>query len=288
MDERPFSLTDHFAPLARRYDAVLSDVWGVVHNGVAAFSEACEALMRFREAGGTVVLISNAPRPGHVIRKQLDHFAVPRAAYDEIVTSGDVTQHYMASRPGAIYHLGPARDLSNFIDVDVRLGPIEEADYIVCTGLFDDETETPDDYADILKKARERGLLMLCANPDLVVERGEELLYCAGALADRYQELGGEVHYAGKPHAPIYHEAVAKVANLRGAEPARERMLAIGDSVRTDVTGAAAFGIDCLFVTGGIHAEEIGGRAEPDLDALATIFAAAGTRPAAITRRLRW
>ncbi len=289
MDDRPLTLTDHFALLAPRYDAVLSDVWGVVHNGIAAFTEACEALLRFRDKGGTVVLVSNAPRPGHIIGKQLDRLAVPRAAYDAIVTSGDVAQHYMAARPGAtIYHLGPGRDLSNFTDVGARLGPLEEADYIVCTGLFNDETETPEDYRELLQRARERRLLMVCANPDLVVERGNELVYCAGALADRYRELEGEVLYAGKPHRPIYEEAAAKIESLRGARPPLERVLAIGDSVRTDLTGAATFGIDCLFVVGGIHAEEIGGREEPDLNLLATIFADAGAKPVAVTRRLRW
>lgn len=289
MDDRPLTLTDHFALLAPRYDAVLCDVWGVVHNGVAAFAEACEALMRFRARGGTVILVSNAPRPGHIIVKQLDRLGVPRAAYDAIVTSGDVAQHYMAARPGAaIYHLGPGRDLSNFAEADVRLGSLDEAEYIVCTGLFNDETETPEDYRALLEKARERRLFMVCANPDLVVERGEQLVYCAGALADRYRELGGEVLYAGKPHRPIYEEAMAKIEALRSARPPLARVLAIGDSVRTDLSGAAAFGIDCLFVTGGIHAEEIGGRDEPDLTLLAPIFADVGAKPVAVTRRLRW
>lgn len=289
MDTQALRLTEHFAPVARRYDAVLCDVWGVVHNGVSAFSCACDALARFRVGGGTVVLISNAPRPGHVIEPHLAQLGVPRAAYDGIVTSGDVARHFMTARPGSkVYHLGPARDLPNFVDIDIRLASLGTADYVVCTGLFDDEVETPEDYRDILGQARARGLLMICANPDLVVDRGDKRLYCAGALAEFYAKLGGEVLYAGKPHRPIYEEALAKVGGLRGETPCLERMIAVGDSVRTDLTGAVSFGIDCLFVTGGIHAEEIGGREDPDLNLLETIFNTAGVSPRAVMRQLAW
>jgi HAD superfamily hydrolase (TIGR01459 family) len=281
--------TDRFATLAPRYDVVLSDVWGVTHNGVTAFPAACEALARFRRGGGTVVLITNAPRPGAVVSRQLDHFGVPREAYDDIVSSGDVTRSVVAGRPGqSIFHLGPQRDISIFDGLDCRFASLEQADYVICTGLFDDEVETPEDYRPQLVKMRERKLFMVCGNPDLVVERGDKLVYCAGAVCDLYREMGGEVLYAGKPYRPIYEEALRKAEAKRGRATPAARTLAIGDALRTDVRGAQAFGIDCLFVTAGIHAEELGGRDDPQPEALEKIFAAADLRPTAVTKSLRW
>ena len=283
------AITDHFSRLAPSYDAVLSDVWGVVHNGVAAFPAACDALSRFRAAGGSVVLITNAPRPGEVVARMLDKLAVPRAAYDTIVSSGDVTRAEIAERPGRnLFHIGPPRDLPIFDGLGRQFVPLEDADYVVCTGLTNDEVETPDDYRPQLAELLERKLFMLCANPDMVVERGDKLVYCAGALADLYAEMGGEVLYAGKPHRPIYDRALAEAAAARGSAPPLSRVLAIGDSVRTDLTGAVKRGIDCLFVIAGIHAEELGGRDDPDLSALGNMFAAAGVAPKAVTRRLQW
>ncbi|MEA2907129.1 MAG: hypothetical protein QOI12_4516 [Alphaproteobacteria bacterium] len=283
------AFSHHFSTLASAYDAVLCDVWGVVHNGVAATPEACDALIRFRGQGGRVVLITNAPRPGEVVKGFLDKLQVPREAYDGIVSSGDVTRTVVAERAGQdVFHVGPERDLPIFDDLGVRLVPVERADFVVCSGLFDDTTETPEDYDLLIARMRARGLLMVCANPDVVVERGEHLVYCAGAIADRYAAAGGEVLYAGKPHRPIYEQAIEAVERLRGRPVDPGRVLAIGDSVRTDLKGAAAFGIDCLFVTAGIHAEELGGRERPDASALGEIFAAAGTYPKAVMRRLAW
>jgi HAD superfamily hydrolase (TIGR01459 family) len=280
---------ENFAPLARDYDVVLCDVWGVVHNGVRAFDPACDALARFRAGGGTVLLITNAPRPAGVVVHLLDKLAVPHHAYDGIVSSGDVTQDVMlARRDQRVFTIGPQRDLPTFTELGIVFAPAESADYVVCTGLFDDDREQPENYRPLLTKLRERNLFMVCANPDLVVERGDRLVYCAGAVADLYASLGGEVLYAGKPHRPIYETALAKAAAARGQPPALARVLAIGDSVRTDLAGATAFGIDCLFVTAGIHAEELGGRETPDAGLLASIFADAGTYPKAVTRRLVW
>ena len=280
---------EHFALLAPGYDAVLCDVWGVVHNGLVAFPEACEALVRLRERGSSVVLITNAPRPGKVVMTLLDKLGVPRQAYDDIVSSGDVTRAVIAERTDKkLLHIGPARDLPIFEGLGLQFVPLESAEYAVCTGLSDDEIETPENYRALLGQLRARNLFMLCANPDVVVERGDKLVYCAGALADLYGELGGEVLYAGKPHRPIYAQALARAAKLRGASPPLSRVLAIGDSVRTDLAGANAFGIDCLFVTAGIHAEELGGRDDPDPAAIKQIFADAGTAPKAVTRKLRW
>jgi HAD superfamily hydrolase (TIGR01459 family) len=288
MPEIP-ALTDHFSTLASRYDAVLCDVWGVVHNGVAAHKDACEALARFRAGGGTVILISNAPRPREWVFRSLDRLHVPHEAYDGLVTSGDVTRAFLKGHPGeTVFLIGPERDHSIFDGLPVTLGALDAADYCVCTGLYEDERESPDDYADILARLRARNLFMVCANPDLVVERGNKLVYCAGSVADRYVHLGGEVLYAGKPHPPIYEEAFAQIAALRGQSVPRARLLAIGDSVRTDLTGASRMGIDCLFVTAGIHAEELGGRHSPNPDALALIFAGASAAPKAVMHRLAW
>jgi len=283
-------LLRRFATLASGYDVVLCDVWGVVHNGVAATPAACDALARFRRGGGTVVLITNAPRPGEVVaRLTLDRLGVPRAAYDEIISSGDVTHALIAARAGQrVFHIGPKRDLPIFEGLDAPVAPLESADYVVCSGLIDDTVETPQDYHDLIERMRARALPMICANPDVVVERGDTLVYCAGAIADLYHAAGGEVIYAGKPYRPIYEQALAIAQAARGGEVEHHRVLAIGDSVRTDLKGAAAFGVDCLFVTAGIHAEELGNREEPDVAALSKIFAAAGLFPKAVMPRLEW
>jgi HAD superfamily hydrolase (TIGR01459 family) len=283
------TFTERFSTLAGGYDVVLSDVWGVIHNGIAATAPACDALTRFRGEGGIVMLITNAPRPGEVVTRFLDKLAVPRSAYDGIVSSGDVTRAAMAARPDKhVFHIGPERDLPIFDGLGLDFVPLEQADYVVCTGLRDDEVETPENYRAELRELLRRKMFMLCGNPDLVVERGDRLIYCAGAIADLYGTLGGEVLYAGKPHPPIYDLALQRVAGLRGAMPAKRRVLAIGDSIRTDLRGATDFGLDCLFVTAGIHAEELGDRHDPDLAALNKIFADAGMAPKAVTQRLVW
>jgi HAD superfamily hydrolase (TIGR01459 family) len=281
---------ERFEPLAHDYDVLLCDVWGVVHNGLAAYGEACAALARFRARGGTVILITNAPRPGAAVVRMLDRFGVPHDAYDTITSSGDVTRGIVTSRHGeSVFHLGPERDHSIFTGLDVTFAPAETADYVVCSGLFDDTVETPESYRDMLAAMRARSLFMVCANPDIVVERGDTLVYCAGALADAYAALGGEVLYCGKPHAPIYRVALAAAEAARGgAAVPQSRVLAVGDSVRTDLKGAASFGLDSVFVTSGIHAEDFGGRETPDLDALNAIFAAAGVTPKAVMRGLAW
>jgi HAD superfamily hydrolase (TIGR01459 family) len=282
-------ITSHFAALAGGYDVVLSDVWGVVHNGIAATAEACDALTRFRAGGGTVVLITNAPRPGANVRQILDRLAVPHSAYDAIVSSGDVARALIVARAGErVFHVGPERDLPMFEGLDAPITELEHADYAVCSGLFDDTVETPQDYEPLVERMRARALPMICANPDVVVERGDKLVYCAGAIADLYAAAGGEVVYAGKPYRPIYEQALRLAEAARGQRVEHHRLLAIGDSVRTDLKGAAAFGIDALFVTAGIHAEELGDRSDPDAATLSGIFAAAGVAPKAVMHRLSW
>lgn len=280
---------DHFASLAPDYDVLLCDVWGVIHNGVAAFAPACEALLRFRQRGGTAILITNAPRPGASVARILDRLAVPREAYDAITSSGDTTRGIVESRRGqSVFHLGPERDKPIFAGLEVAFAPLETADYVVCSGLFDDTTETPETYRDMLGAMRGRAQFMVCANPDIVVERGDALVYCAGALADAYAALGGEVLYCGKPYPPIYQTALAAAFAARGTDVPLKRVLAIGDSVRTDLKGAAGLGLDSIFVTSALHAEDYGDRDAPDLGALNATFAAAGVKPLAVTRELKW
>jgi HAD superfamily hydrolase (TIGR01459 family) len=267
-------------------EVLLSDIWGVVHNGLVAFPEACNALHSFREQGGTVILITNAPRPAASVQRQLRKLGVADDVYDAIVSSGDLTRHFVADHPGQkMFWIGPERDNSIYRGLDPALAPLEEADYIVCTGLFDDETESAENYRAMLVQARERGLTLVCANPDIVVERGDRLIYCAGAIAELYLQLGGEVIFYGKPHRPIYERAVALAAERRGHAIEPKRVLAIGDSVRTDLAGAHGFGIDCLFVTRGIHAEEFEGLDQFDPGSVRELF---GHPPRALTRELRW
>jgi len=267
-------------------DVLLSDIWGVVHNGLVAFPEACEALRNFRAQGGTVILITNAPRPADSVQRQLRKLAVADETYDAIVSSGDLTRHFVADHPGQkMLWIGPERDNSIYRGLDPVLAPLEAADYIVCTGLFDDETESAENYRAMMLQARERKLTLVCANPDIVVERGDRLIYCAGAIAELYLELGGEVIFYGKPHRPIYERAVALAAERRGQTVQLNRVLAIGDSVRTDLAGAHGFGIDCLFVTRGIHAEDFEGIDQLDPASVQELF---GHPPRALTRELRW
>jgi HAD superfamily hydrolase (TIGR01459 family) len=279
---------DHCGPLLAGYDLLLCDVWGVIHNGVESFPAACEALQRARGEGVTVVLISNSPRPADAVVPQLDGLHVPRDCYDAMVTSGDVTSAVIMQRPGqSVFHLGPPRDLPIYQGLNVKLVDADTADYAVCSGLFDDTKETPEDYRPLLERLRARGLFMLCANPDVVVERGKDLVYCAGALADLYQSMGGEVLYAGKPYAPIYEMALGRAKALRKGDVPLSRVLAIGDSVRTDLTGAAALGVDFLFLTAGIHSGEIGAAGSSDPHTM-KLFFEDNRMPKAVMRRLVW
>ena len=279
--------------LAPGYDALLCDVWGVVHNGVVAFPHACDALIRARAAGIAVVFITNAPRPNNVVARQLEALHVPRETYDAIVSSGDVTRSVIEQRPGqSLFHMGPQRDVEIFTGLGVKFAPLESADYVVCSGLDDDDRDAPEDYRARLEMMLKRKMFMICGNPDVVVERGDKLVYCAGAIADLYAGMGGEVVYAGKPYRPIYDLALAKAQDhwkaAAGRKLSLKRVMAIGDSVRTDLTGARAYGADFLFVTSGIHAEELGPRDRPDTSALEKKFTAAGAMPTAVMRELVW
>ncbi len=277
---------ERLSELVDGVEVILSDIWGVVHNGLEAFPEACEALHTYRQRGGTVILITNAPRPADSVQRQLRKLGVADDIYDAIVSSGDLTRHFVADHPGKkMFWLGPERDSSIYRGLDAVTAPLEQADYIVCTGLFDDETESAEDYRATMLQARTRKLPLVCANPDIVVERGDRLIYCAGAIAELYRELGGEVIFYGKPHRPIYERAMALASERRGSPAPLDRVLAIGDSVRTDLTGAHGFGIDCLFVTRGIHSEDFEGIDQLDPASVKELF---GHPPKALMRELRW
>ena len=289
MPASPPPFIDHFAPLASGYDVLLCDVWGVIHNGLAAYPEACEVLRRVRGNGASVQLITNSPRPSDSVMRQLDQLAVPRDSYDGIVTSGDLTRAVVVERKGQkVFHLGPLRDLSVFAGLDAPVVDAESADYIVCTGLFNDDHETPEDYRELLQRLKARGVFMVCGNPDVVVERGDQLIYCAGALADLYKSMGGEVLYAGKPYRPVYERALAQAEAARGGKVTLSRVLAIGDSLRTDLKGAASLGVDFLFLTSGIHAGEIGAGGNPDPGTLAIFFEQEKMMPKTVMHRLVW
>jgi HAD superfamily hydrolase (TIGR01459 family) len=277
---------DQLRDLTTGRDVILSDIWGVVHNGLESFPDACAALKTFRTQGGTVVLITNAPRPADSVQRQLRKLDVPDDTYDAIVSSGDLTRSYVAEHPAkAIYWLGPERDNSIHRGLDPVFAPLERADYIICTGPFDDETESAEDYRAMMMQARERNLTLICANPDIVVERGDRLIYCAGAIAELYRELGGDVIFYGKPHRPIYERAMALARERRGKDTPLNRILAIGDSVRTDLAGAHAFGLDLLFLTRGIHSEEFAGIDQLDPASVKELF---GHPPLALMRDLKW
>ena len=251
---------DHLRDLTHGVDVIISDIWGVIHDGLKGFPEACHALQSFREQGGTVIMLTNAPRPADSVQRQLRRMNISDETYDAIVSSGDLARNYVAARlDQTVCQIGPGRDVPIYRGLDVKFAPLESADYIVCTGPVNDEVETEEDYRDMMEKARDRGLTFICANPDIVVERGDRLITCAGAIAELYRELGGDVIFYGKPHPPAYERAMELAAAKRGGPTPRERMLAIGDSVRTDLTGANTMGLDCVFVTRGIHAAEFDG-----------------------------
>ena len=240
--------------LAAASEGWIVDVWGVMHNGARAFQAAGEACRTFRAGGGTVLLLSNAPRPFTAVVSQLDGLGVARAAYDGGVTSGDVARSLIATWQGRpLLHIGPARDRGLFDALQLDFAQAHSAEVIVCTGLFDDEKETPQDYAGLFAGLVARRVPMICANPDLVVERGDKLVYCAGALAAEYAVMGGDVSYAGKPHWPVYGRALALLDTLRGRPTAKDKVLAIGDGIETDLRGAHVAGLRSVFIASAVH-----------------------------------
>ncbi len=268
--------------LLSRYDAIFCDVWGVVHNGVTAYRDACAALTRFRENGGTVILLTNAPVPAHRVQEMLEARNVPQSAWDGIVSSGAIALRHIAEKGFAkMYAIGPRdRDAAFFSQSSARPVALAEAEAIVATGLDDDRTQTAEDYRPVLETALKRALPFVCANPDLVVDVGGTLYLCAGAIADLYETMGGPVYWAGKPHASAYEMSFDMASGFRGSRVAPERTLVIGDALRTDLEGARRAGLDALFIAGGIHRDDVveGGRLV--LNKLETLFNPGDAPPA--------
>ena len=254
--------------ITANYQAIFCDVWGVVHNGEWSFPEASKALEQARGDGLAVVLVTNAPRRHDKIIEQLGQLGVPRSAYDRIVTSGDATRGMIADGPRRVFHIGNDREQTIYEELGVELCEEREANVIVCTGLFHDEDETPADYIEQLQRLRARDLPMICANPDIMVERGTRHIYCAGSIAREYQQLGGRVSLAGKPHKPIYDLALREAEDVLGHHVETSKILAIGDGLLTDVKGAVNSGFDVLYVSAGVHAREYGEYGKPDHEAL--------------------
>ncbi len=273
-----------------RYDLILCDLWGVMHNGVHAIPGSNEACGQARAAGATVIMISNAPRPGPVVAKQIAGYGVLPSSYDDVIASGDVTRDELIARPGArVFHLGPQRDLPNYEGLNLTLVDFDHADLIVCTGPFNDETDKPDDYRELLGRAKARGMTLICANPDIVVERGDRLVWCAGAVAAIYDEIGGATIYAGKPHPHIYRMALTRAQQLRGKAVDTKRVLAVGDGLRTDIRGGVQQGFDTLFIARGIHAADFTrDDGAHDSAQLLKAFAEVGATPTAIMREFVW
>ena len=287
-DAASLRFVDHLRDLTPGVDVILSDVWGVIHDGVKGFPAACEALQTFRAQGGTVIMITNAPRPADSVQRQLRKMEISDDTYDAIVSSGDLTRNYVVAHQGKpVFQIGPDRDNPLFRNLDVTFTTLEKAEYITCTGPFNDDVETAEDYRGMMEDARKRNLTFICANPDIVVERGERLITCAGAIAELYRDLGGDVIFYGKPHEPIYDRALELAAARRGGAVSPERVLAIGDSVRTDLTGANRMRLPCLFITRGIHAGDFEGIETADASTIHSLFGDEKP-PLALMRDLKW
>ncbi len=283
------NLISGLSDLVDRYDVILSDVWGVIHNGRESFPGACSALAQWGQASGPVVLISNAPRPAHAVMPQLDDLRVPRPTWQDFVTSGDATRVLLGQRaPGPAWAIGPDRDVSLYEGLDLTFAGPEDSAFISVTGPYDDEVDSPEDYRDRFKIALARDLPMICANPDIVVQRGDKLIYCGGALAQLFEQMGGRVLMAGKPHAPIYDLSLSKAEYHLGRKLDRSRVLCIGDGIATDVRGANQQGLDVLFIASGIHGAETIGPKGLDAEAVGKLLETAGAHARYAMADLVW
>ncbi|MBV9862874.1 MAG: TIGR01459 family HAD-type hydrolase [Alphaproteobacteria bacterium] len=287
--------------LVPRYDGFIVDLWGVIHDGVAPFPGALECLRSLKEAGKQIVLLSNAPRRAEDVIRRIAAIGVPRAAYDDVMSSGEEAWQHLSKlgrgRDGdsedpfydalgrACLHIGSDRDMEirEGLDLDFVESPAA-ADFILNTGPAGWE-DTIEDYDPILRHAVGRDLPMVCANPDLVVMHGGRPALCAGALAQHYETIGGRVRWHGKPHRSVYDSCLDRLEVA-----STSRILTVGDSLRTDIAGAAAAGLDSLLIAGGIHAAEFGGGINQalDLECVSTALDRAGLKPIGVARRFRW
>ncbi|HWA70153.1 MAG TPA: TIGR01459 family HAD-type hydrolase [Rhizomicrobium sp.] len=284
-------LISGLSEIAPNHDALICDVWGVIHDGQTHHPAAAEALFKFRETHGPVVLLTNAPRVPEEVAAQCAAYGLPPGCYDAIVSSGGAARDELARRSAKsslpLYYIGPDRDLTMIAGLNVRRASLEQAEVALCIGLVDDMTETPADYTARLEAMRARGLTMLCANPDLAVHRGDRLVYCAGSLAQAYEAMGGQVIYFGKPHPPVYAAALAAAAGAAQAahRPSPKHPLAVGDGLLTDIKGANAAGLEVLFIADGVHGEDV---APYTGEHLASLFARFGVAAPAAARVLKW
>lgn len=278
------------------YHGIICDVWGVLHNGVAATQGAWEALLAARRAGLPIVLLTNAPRPSQLIADQLQEFGIPAKCYDYIISSGSVCRAEIEKEGNKpFFHIGPERDLPLFEGLEVQPSRFEDAQYIVCTGLFYDETERAEDYHRLLVAALNKRMRLFCANPDLVVDRGNRIIPCAGAIGDFYEKMGGQTIWIGKPKPYVYilsRQLIASERKLKSQSSNTTgplRILCIGDSLRTDVAGAKEAGCDSLMTLAGIHAREVllfG--ASYDRDRLESLCQYHKARPTMVMPTLLW
>jgi len=287
-------IVQSLSEIADRYDAVFCDLWGCLHNGHTAYPAAVAALRAFRQRGGVVVLLTNSPKPRREVEKQIARMDVPDDCWDVIATSGDSAR--LAMFQGAVgrrvWFVGQPHDLTFFEPLKILDDPVQiervglrEAEGIVCCGPEDPHAD-PAVYRPDFLYAKQQGLRMLCANPDIVVDRGSVREWCAGALAQLYEEMGGEALYFGKPHPPVYDLARRRLAKVRPVDDAR--ILCIGDGIRTDILGGIGEGLDTLFVTGGLAAAHMGPDVEnPDPERLAAFLEREQLSPTAAIGRLR-
>jgi HAD superfamily hydrolase (TIGR01459 family) len=283
-------IVQSLAEVGGAYEALLVDLWGCYHDGIAPWPAAMAALRDYRARGGIVILLTNAPRPAYSVKRFLERIGAAEDSYDGIMSSGAACRR--AIRRGEygqrFHYVGPPRDLHMLTDLGLEDLPLEQAGAILCTGLADDMTETPADYAGRIAEWRAHGLTLLCANPDLVVDRGDRRLFCAGSLARAYERAGGAVVWFGKPHAPTYDQSFDLLAEIAGRDIPRDKVLAIGDGIGTDVKGGLDYGLDVMFVTGGLAAAEVGADPEhPDPARLEAYLAAHGVAPQFAIGRLR-
>ncbi len=273
--------------IADDYDALICDIWGVLHDGQAPFDGVDAALKNFRDKGGKVLLLSNAPRPGPSALERLDTIGNSRDGFDDILTSGDAVRalmNEMAEDGKKICHIGPQKDAALVADLKVKFVDEAAADAILFSGMYDDMVETPDDYKDMLGRFLARKLPLLCPNPDRTVQFGDKVIYCAGAVAEIYENMGGEVIWVGKPHPMVYARACAMLADMTGLES--PRLLAIGDGPKTDIPGAEANGIDALFIGGGLAGASGANIETPE--AIAALLAEENTQSRYAIRHLVW
>ncbi|MCH9765930.1 MAG: TIGR01459 family HAD-type hydrolase [Alphaproteobacteria bacterium] len=273
-----------------RYQVLLCDVWGVVHNGAAAHEKACDALIEFRRRNGIVILVSNAPVPKFRVQAMLHRVGVPDGIANDIISSGEIAlTHIRDAGYKRAFYIGPKdRDAAFFGQSSAVNAPLDTAEAVVCTGLNDDRRDVVEDYRPVLVEALKHKLPFVCANPDLVVDVGGTHFVCAGAIADLYERMGGDVYWAGKPHASAYDAAMASAERVANKTLKKSDAVVIGDALRTDIEGARRYGVDAIFIAGGIHRGDVVAESKINTEKLATLFSSDAPPARAAMVELAW